>query len=166
MGWHQCGPKTVWTAGLKRVVISNTKPSYRAVSRAVPQGSMHAWCFACSYVHLLHKWCKGRHRPPPTSRPMRSHSVSNSYFRKYLWCYCWAWRYMVWNIPWVSLGQLSWQCPLPAPCPPPAHSLGEQHEKWEGLDAAKTSVCYQHCCGYSHRSETQHHMGYCEENEL
>jgi len=37
--------------------------------------------------------------------------------------YPWAWCRMVWKITLVSWGQLSWLCPLPAPCAPPAHSL-------------------------------------------
>jgi len=57
---------------------------------------------------------------------------------------------MVWNIPSVSLGQLSWLCPLPTSCLPPAHcSLGEWGEAASVLcehclAVAKMLVCYQH----------------------
>lgn len=52
-------------------------------------------------------------------QPMSSRSSSNSCqssqiptaFQAFF-----AWCHMVWNIPLVSLGQLSWFCPLPAPC--------------------------------------------------
>ena len=45
---------------------------------------------------------------------------------------CWAWHHMVWNIPWVSWGQLFWLCPLPTSCAPPASLLvgwGEKKER-------------------------------------
>ena len=42
---------------------------------------------------------------------------------------CWTWCYMVWNIPFVSMDQLSCLFPLPASCPPPASSVWGQSEK-------------------------------------
>ena len=38
-------------------------------------------------------------------------------------CYCWAWRRVVWGVPFVGWGQLSQPCPLTASCAPPACSL-------------------------------------------
>ena len=43
--------------------------------------------------------------------------------------YCWARCHVVWDIPLVTLGQLSSLCPLPAPGAPPAPLLSELHEK-------------------------------------
>lgn len=37
--------------------------------------------------------------------------------------YCPAWCYMVLSIPLVHLSKLSWLCPTPASCPPPAKYL-------------------------------------------
>lgn len=85
---------------------------------------------------------------------------------------------MVWDIPLVSLGQLSQLCPLPAPCPPPLTLLlteGGWREKGkvenkETLDILKAlrintlAFCYQYCFG--HKSKSQHHTGFCEENWL
>jgi len=47
--------------------------------------------------------------------------------------YCWAWCLMVCNMPLVSWGQLSQQCPLPAFCAPPACLLIGQREKQKRL---------------------------------
>ena len=47
-------------------------------------------------------------------------------------------RHMVWNIPLVSLGQLSWLCPLPRSCPPPAY--------WWGGNVGETALMlWEHC---------------------
>lgn len=56
--------------------------------------------------------------------------------------YCWAQRHPVWSISLVSLVQLSWLCPLPTSCPPPAHwPLGWS---WRGsLDAPTGSTGQQ-----------------------
>ena len=51
---------------------------------------------------------------------------------------------MVWNIPLASLGQLSWLCPLPASCAPPASSLKGQYEKlkspWLSVSTAQQQL--------------------------
>ena len=72
----------------------------------------------------------------------------------------------------VSWGQLSWLCPLPASCPPPAYLLGGaawEKDKaltlWAHCSAiAKTLVCHQQC--FSHKSKAQYLTGCSEENEL
>lgn len=55
--------------------------------------------------------------------------------------YCWAWCYMVWNNPSVSLSQLSSLCPLPTYCTPPNSwwGLGCKAEwgKREDVDALR-----------------------------
>lgn len=45
--------------------------------------------------------------------------------------------YIVWDIPLASWGQLSWLCPLAAPCAPPACSLSGQQE---GLKTSRLCV--------------------------
>lgn len=35
--------------------------------------------------------------------------------------WCWAWCHMIWGIPFTSLGQLSWLCPLPGSGSPRAY---------------------------------------------
>ena len=79
---------------------------------------------------------------------------------------------MVWNTPWVSRGQLSRLCPLPAPCAPPsllAGGVGGEATKSLALckhcsAIAKTSLCYQHC--FQHKSKMLPHTSYYEENYL
>lgn len=59
-----------------------------------------------------------------------------------LWFYCWAWSLMVWNILLITRGQLSKLHPA----------------------IAKTLVCYQD--SFSHKSRTEHHLGWYDENYL
>lgn len=78
--------------------------------------------------------------------------------------YCSACGNMVWNIPLGSLDQVSWFCPLPVSCTPPASSLAEQHEKQKNsclcvstaLQQVKATtkplVCYWH--NFSPKSKT------------
>jgi len=47
---------------------------------------------------------------------------------------------MAWNIPLVSLAQLSWLCCILASCPPWAYSLARQTAEGESLDAVQV-VC-------------------------
>lgn len=42
--------------------------------------------------------------------------------------------HMVWDIPWLSWGQLPWLCPLPASCAAPASRW------WDGLGDKKAST--------------------------
>lgn len=42
--------------------------------------------------------------------------------------YCWAWHHLVWNIPLVSLGQLSWLCPLSSSYALPASLLRSRND--------------------------------------
>lgn len=63
-------------------------------------------------------------------------------------------EHMMWNIIFISFGQLSWLCSLPASCPFPASLLWDvETEKEKALvlckhrsAIAKTLVCYKHCC--------------------
>ena len=71
-------------------------------------------------------------------------------------------RHMVWNIPLVSSGQLSWLCPLPRSCPPRPTVGGEMSERALVLckhysAVATPPVCYQHPASSQHK--TQHHEG-------
>lgn len=65
--------------------------------------------------------CKGNHIPPPTSRPIPSHSPSNGHlgsqnpsFLLFFYCtfYYWVCCEIIWNIPLGSSDHLSWLCPL------------------------------------------------------
>lgn len=73
----------------------------------------------------------------------------------------------------ASVGQLSWFCPLSAPCVPLLPLLAGRHEKlknWNVLGSlqhcsatTKTSVCYQHC--FSPKAKVQHCTKCYEENQ-
>lgn len=75
-------------------------------------------------------------------------------------------------IPLASVGQLSWFCPHPAPCAPPASSLLGQHEKlkspWLSISTAlkqcKILVCYHHC--FQQKCKARHRVSLYEANEL
>lgn len=70
----------------------------------------------------------------------------------------------------VMWGQLSWLCPLKAPCAPLRLLVGEvvwQAQKALTLykdcsTATKTSLSYQHYC--QNKCETHPHTNHCEEN--
>ena len=69
---------------------------------------------------------------------------------------------MVWNIPLVSSGQLSWLCPLPRSCPPRPTVGGKMSERALVLckhysAVATIPVCYQHPASSQHK--TQYHEG-------
>ena len=69
--------------------------------------------------------------------------------------YCWAPSHAVWDIPFLSWGQLSQLCPLPTSCAPTACSLVGQSEKQKKILAlckhcsaiAQTYLFYQNCSG-------------------
>lgn len=74
------------------------------------------------------KWNKRNHRlndaqpasEQPLWKPIKNPSQkktkqTKTFFLCLRFC-CWAWYYMAWNIPSVSLGQLSRLCPLRASC--------------------------------------------------
>ena len=73
-----------------------------------------------------------------SSDPSQPHSPQFMY---------WTWCHMARNIALASLGQLSWLCPLPTSCAPPAFLLAG-HEKlknpWLGLNA--TGDNWKHQC--------------------
>lgn len=49
--------------------------------------------------------------------------------------YCWAQCCVVWNIPLVRWGHLSWLCPVPSSCPPqPTCQWGRSGGKRQNLD--------------------------------
>lgn len=81
----------------------------------------------------------------------------------------WSWCHMIWNIPVVSWGQLSWLCSLPIFCVSPAWWGGVRNRKaldsvkhWSAI--TKTSLNYQH---YGRqKSKTQPQKSHCEENYL
>lgn len=84
---------------------------------------------------------------------------------------CWAWCHTAWNNLFTSLGLLSWQCPFPTSCPPPAYwSLGVRLGVGDTVfmlcqlcsAVAKTLVQYKHCC--SCKCKAQHHMVCCGES--
>lgn len=84
-------------------------------------------------------------------------------------------HYVVWNISFVSSGQLCQMCSLP-----PAYSQGWEEGGWEGADQeeqkpekalmlyqhcsaiAKALLCYQGCLG--HKCQTLHHTSCSEEH--
>lgn len=97
-------------------------------------------------------------------------SSSNGYLGKNpTQFYCSAWGYMPWNIPLVTLGQLSQLCHFPA-LGHLAYSLTGQSRKqrrpWCCVSTTqwKSIHCYQYC--FVHRSERQHHIGWYEESQF
>lgn len=70
---------------------------------------------------------------------------------------CWAWHQMVWDIPWVSWGQLFWLCPLSSPCAPrPPHWWGkEQNKPWLSVSTAQQP--WKHLCS-QHKSKMNTHQ--------
>ena len=58
--------------------------------------------------------------------------------------YCSAWHHVVWHIPLANVGQLSWLCPLPAPCAPLAHHCQGNARSWKLLDLIRTKP--KHWC--------------------
>lgn len=79
---------------------------------------------------------------------------------------------MVWDIPLVCLGQLSWFHPLPDPSAPSASSMAGQHRKLKSpwlcantdLQQLKTSACHHR---YFHqKSKTQLCVSFYKENYL
>ena len=60
--------------------------------------------------------------------------------------YCWAWCPMVWDIPLVILGHLSWLCALPVPCAPPIPLLVRQKQKSPWLCASTALQQLKHWC--------------------
>ena len=70
---------------------------------------------------------------------------------------------MAWDVSLVSLGQLSWLSPLPAPCSPQLLTgrAALQAEMFLALckhcfSITKALVCYQ--CNFHHNYEAQQHM--------
>lgn len=61
-------------------------------------------------VWVEKKRCKTDHVPPAGWGPASAWAVA--VLEKLSQLYCWAWRYMAWTIPLLSLGQLSPPCPL------------------------------------------------------
>lgn len=61
--------------------------------------------------------------------------------------YCWAWGHMLWNILWVTWGQLSWLLLFLTSCAPLAPLCQGERQKrlWCCVSPVKASVCYQHC---------------------
>lgn len=68
-------------------------------------------------------------------------------------------HHTAWNIPVVSLSQLSWLCPLPRSCPPQPTSEGGVLDRWFQRCSAGTKalVQYQHLASY--QCNTQHRHG-------
>ena len=79
---------------------------------------------------------------------------------------CWVWCYMVWNTSSANSGQLCCLHTLSSSCPLPICLLGRREKKrkaWCCSIAAQQElafVCYQKC--FSHKSKTQHHLGWHE----
>lgn len=83
--------------------------------------------------------------------------------------HCQAGHHMVRVISIVILGQLSWFCPLPASCAPPAPCWQGSIRSGKNLGSMLAVLCKNYtwmCCHhYSHqKSKTQYHMSFCEEN--
>ena len=70
---------------------------------------------------------------------------------------------VIWSL--VSWGQLSWLCPLPNSCPPPAYSLGERGRNEKALALCKpcsaTVTIFTH---YQHGFSYKCNMGCSEES--
>lgn len=68
------------------------------------------------------KWRKSSHSPAWADCPEQW-----IFGKLYPQFYCWTWHHMVWNISWLSLGQLSCLCPSLPASPQPAH----WEQEWE-----------------------------------
>lgn len=68
---------------------------------------------------------------PPAVQPVTEQQPSATFFPSSLYT---EYHHMVWDIPWLSWGQLPWLCPLPASCAAPASRW------WDGLGDKKAST--------------------------
>lgn len=118
------------------------------------------------------KWCQDNHSLPPTGRLMPSQSANNSHLGNqhtfFLYLVFISEGDDTWyeNSPLASLGWLSQPRPSQSLSSPSLLAVGAEQEKEKALTlckmaAAKTWMCYQ--CWFSHKSETQPHMG-CHED--
>lgn len=75
-------------------------------------------------------WCKLKaiaHHSPTGAQPVSEQQAPGQLSLQFI---CWAWCFMVWNIPLALWGQLFWLCSLTALCALPAYSLAD-YEKLE-----------------------------------
>lgn len=81
------------------------------------------------------------------------------YYFAFFFPLCLSWFHMSWNIPFISLSQLSWLCPLPRYCPNPSFCWWGRMLQRELMlcqcysAAAKTLTCYQHLSRYQCKAQ-------------
>lgn len=118
------------------------------------------------------KWCKVNYSLSSLSRSvlsqLRAVTTSHTNHSPLHDFYGWAQGFIAWSIPSVNSGQLSWMPFFPV-CARSQLPAGAEWEKDKFWCCASTAQQLLKCwcvsrLGFSHKSQTQHHMGCCEEN--